>query len=97
MKRGGKIDKVEPSDMTWAKTFLDYAKLFQEVGWFQYFEKIDGHHSEVSYGFAQGLEKDIVLFNTLKIELTRELIVEATCIADEGEFWFKNVPFTFNS
>ena len=37
------------------------------------------------------------MFNTLKIELTRELIAEATTIADEGEFWFKKVPFTFNS
>ena len=37
------------------------------------------------------------MFNTLKIELTRELIAEATDIEDEGEFWFKKVPFTFNS
>ena len=37
------------------------------------------------------------MFNTLKIELTREFIAKATGIADEGEFWFKKVPFTFNS
>ena len=62
-----------------------------------YFEKIDGHHTEVSYKFSQGLDKDIVTFDTLKIELTRKLIVEATCILVEGEYWFKKVPFTFNS
>ena len=39
----------------------------------------------------------MVLFNTLKIELTGELIAKATDITDEGEFWFKKVPFTFNS
>ena len=50
----------------------------------------------MSYKFSQRLEKDTVLFNTLKIELIRELIAEATTIADEGEFWFKKVPFTFN-
>ena len=83
--------------MGWDNSFPKCAKLFQRAGWFKYFEKIDGYHSEVSYGFAQGLEKDIVLFNTLKIELTRELIAEATDIADEGDFWFKKVPFTFNS
>ena len=43
------------------------------------------------------MDNDIVTFDTLKIELTRELIVEATCILDEGEYWFKKVPFTFNS
>ena len=37
------------------------------------------------------------MFNTLKIELTRDLIAEATGIADEGEFWFKKVSFSFNS
>ena len=37
------------------------------------------------------------MFNTLKIELTRELIAKAIGIADEGEFWFKKVPFAFNS
>ena len=74
MKRSGKTNRAKPLDMTWAKTFPGYAKLFQEVGWFQYFEKNDGYHLEVSSGFAQGLEKDTVMFNTLKIELTRELI-----------------------
>ena len=74
MKRSGKTNRAKPSDMTWAKTFPDYAKLFQEASWFQYFGKNDGYHSKVSYGFAQGLEKDIVMFNTLKIELTREFI-----------------------
>ena len=45
LKRSGKTNRVEPSDMTWAKTFPHYAKLFQEAGWFQYFEKINGYHS----------------------------------------------------
>ena len=97
MNRSGKTNRAEPSDMTWAVTFPECAKLFQEAGWFQYFEKIDGHHTEVSYKFAPGLEKDTITFNTLKIELTRELIAEVTDIADEGEYWFKKVPFTFKS
>ena len=61
MKKSGKTNRVEPSDMTWAKTFPECAKLFQEAGWFQYFERIDGHHTKVSYGFAQGLEKDSLI------------------------------------
>ena len=93
MKRSGKTNRAEPSDMSWAKNFPDCARLFSEVGWLHYFEKIDGHDTEVSYKFSQGLEKDTVTFNTLKIELTRELIAEATDIVDEGEYWFKKVPF----
>ena len=52
MKRSGKANRAEPSDMTWAKTFIYCAKLFQEAGWFQYFEKNDGYHSDVSYEFG---------------------------------------------
>ena len=73
MKRSGKTNRAEPSDISWDKNFPNCARLFSEAGWLQYFEKIDGHHIEVSYEFSQGLEKDTLSFNTLKIEFTREL------------------------
>ena len=88
MKRSGKTNRVEPSDMTWAQTFLDYARLFVEAGWLSFFERIEGYHTEVSYKFAQCLDKDMVTFDTLKFKLTRELLGEATRILDEGEYWF---------
>ena len=92
MKRSGKTNRDEPSDMSWVQAFPDYARLFSKAGWLNYFEKIDGHHTEVSYKLGQGLDNDIVTFDTLKIEVTRELIAEATGIPDEGEYWFKKVP-----
>ena len=97
MKRSGKTYKDEPSDMSWVQTFLDYARLFLEEGWLSFFERIDGYHTEVSYMFAKCLDKDIVTFDTLNFELTRELLAEATGIPDEGEHWFKKVPFTFDA
>ena len=93
----GKTNRAQSSDMSWVQAFPDCARLFSKAGWLNYFEKIDGHHREVSYKFAQGLDNDIVTFDTLKIELTREIIAKATRIPDEGEYWFKKVPFTFNS
>ena len=59
--------------------------------------KIERYHEEVSYIFAQCLDRDIVSFDTLKFKLTKELIAEATGILDKGELWFKKVPFTFNA
>ena len=41
------------------------------------------------------MDKDIVTFDTLKIELTKELIEKATGIPHKGKYWFKKVPFTF--
>ena len=97
MKKSGKTNREEPSDLSWMKNFPDCAQLFSDAGWLMFFEKIEGYHAEVSYKFAQFLDKDIVSFDTLNFKLTRELIAEATTILDEGEFWFKKVPFTFNA
>ena len=40
MKRSGKTNGAEPSDMSWVQTFPDCAKLFAEVGWLVFFERI---------------------------------------------------------
>ena len=88
MKRSGKTNRAEPSDMTWVQTFPDCASLFLEAWWLRFFERIEGYHTEVSYKFAHCLDKYIVTFDTLKFELNRELLVEATGIPDEGEYWF---------
>ena len=97
MKKSGKTNRAEPSDLSWVKNFPDCAQLFAEAGWLVFFENIEGYHSEVSYKFAQCLDKDVVSFDTLKFKLTRELLAKATRILDEGEFWFKKVPFTFDA
>ena len=97
MKRSGKTNRAEPSDMSWVQDFPDCARLFLEAGWLSFLEKIDGYHTEVSYKFDQCLDKDIITFDTLNIELTREPTVEVTRIPDEGEYWFKKVPFTFDA
>ena len=88
MKRSGKTNRSEPSDMSQVQTFPDCTKLFLEAGWLSFFERIEGYHSEVSYKFAQCLDKDMVTFDTLKFKLTKELLAEATGILDEGEYWF---------
>ena len=86
MKRSGKTNRVEPLKLSWVQNFPDCAQLFAEAWWLVFFEKIEGYHSEVSYNFAQCLDKDVVSFDTLKFKLTRELLEEATEIMDEGEF-----------
>ena len=78
MKKSGKTNRVEPLDLSWVKNFPDCAELFAEEGWLVFLEKIEGYHLEVSYKFAQCLDKDLVSFDTLKFKLTRELLAEAT-------------------
>ena len=74
MKKSGKTNRAEPSDLSWVKNFPDCAHFFAESGWLVFFNNIDGYHAEVSYEFDQGLDKDVVSFDTLKFKLTRELL-----------------------
>ena len=39
----------------------------------------------------------MVLFDILKFKLTVELVAEAIGVRNEGEMWFKKLPFTFNA
>ena len=39
----------------------------------------------------------MVVFDTLKFRLTVELVVEAIGVKNEGEMWFKKLPFTFEA
>ena len=97
MKKSGKTNRAEPSDLGWMNNFPQCAQLFSDAGWLTFFKKIEGYHAEVSYKFSQCLDKDIVSFDTLHFKLTKELIAEATWILNEGELWFNKVPFTFNA
>ena len=77
MKKSGKTNRAEPSDLSWVNNFPNCAQLFADAGWIMFFEKIEGYHSEVTYKFAQYLDKDIVSFDTLNFKLTKELIAKA--------------------
>ena len=52
MKRSGKTNRAEPTDLSWIDTFLGCAELFENVGWLIFFKKIDGYNAEVSHKFA---------------------------------------------
>ena len=93
--KSGKVNRAEPSDITWVEKLLGCVELFQQVGWIDFFRRLDGYDAEVSCKFAQGLKNDMVTFGTLKFKLTVELISEATGIKNEGEPWFKKLPFDF--
>ena len=48
MKKSGKNNREEPSDLSWVKKFPDCAQLFAEAGWLVFFKNIEGSHLEVS-------------------------------------------------
>ena len=96
MGKSGKVNRAEPTDIGWTEKLPGCVELFQQAGWLDFFKKIDGYNAEVSYRFAQSYKNDLVVFDTLKLRLTVDLIAEATGIKNEGELWFRKLPFTFD-
>ena len=97
MKKSWKKNRAKPTDVSWVDSFVECTELFSNARWLTFFKNIDGYHVEVSHKFAQCYDKDIVSYNTLKFKMTKELVVEPIGILNEGELWFKKVPFTFNA
>ena len=97
MKKSGKINRAEPTELNWIDKFPSCAELFENAGWLDFFKKIDGYNIEVSHKFDKCYNQDTVSFDTLKFKLTVQLVAEAIRVRNEGELWFKKVPFTFNA
>ena len=97
MGKSGKTNRVDPTELSWIDKFPGCAQLFQNAGWLDFFKRIDGYNTEVSYQFSKSYNQDMIAFDTLRCKLTLELIAEATGVRNEGEMWFKKLPFTFNA
>ena len=85
MGKSGKTNKAEPTELKWIDQFPGCAKLFENVGWLDFFKNIDGYNTEVSYKFSQCYNQDMVAFDTLNFKLTMELVAEAIGVRNEGE------------
>ena len=97
MGKSGKVNRAEPTDISWIEKLLGCVELFKQAGWLNFFKRINGYNSEVSHQFAKGYKQDMIVFDTLKFRLTVDLVAEATGIKNEGEMWFKKFPFTFEA
>ena len=97
MGKSGKTNRAEPTGLNCIDQFPGCVEIFQNAGWLDFFKKIDGYNTEVSYKFAQCYNQDMVVFDTLRFKLTVELVAEATRVRNAGEMSFKKLPFTFNA
>ena len=97
MGKSGKTNRAESTELKWIDQFPGCAEIFENAGWLDFFKKIYGYNTEVSYKFSQYYNQDIIVFDTLKFKLTVELVAEAIGVRNEGEMWLKKLPFTFNA
>jgi ethanolamine ammonia-lyase large subunit len=62
---------------------------FKCMGCWRFYDKIEGHHLEVSRDFLKNYKSGKTKVGPLEIHLTVDLIAEVTDIPRIGELWFK--------
>jgi len=78
--KGGEINRFEPSDMALLKLKPGYEELFRRVGCLRFYQKLDGHHLDISYRFALGYDGKALKIGDLVIPTTERDISIVTGI-----------------
>ena len=54
---GGLICRLEPDNTQWILQFPRSAQLMRDAGWFYFFEKLQGYHTQVTMAFIKKLQR----------------------------------------
>ena len=76
-KLGGLICRLEPNNTEWILKFPSLAQLMKNVGWFAFYEKLQGYHSQVTMAFIKNYKDEMVQLKSLKVRVDEESIAEA--------------------
>ena len=92
-KPGGFICRLEPSNTDWIKQFPMSAKLMQKSGWFNFCERLQGYHSQLTMAFIENYSNERVQLQSLTVRFNEDSVAEAINVPVEGEKWFKQQDF----
>ena len=92
-KPGGFICRLEPNNTDWIMQFPRSAKLMQNSGWFNFCEKLQGYHSQVTMLFIKNYRDEKVQLESLTVRVNEDSIAEAIDVLAQGEKWFKKQDF----
>jgi len=90
---GGFICRLEPSNTQWIKQFPRSAKLIQRSGWFNFCDRLQGYHSQLTMAFIENYDDGRVQLQSLTVRVNENSIAEAINVPAEGERWFKQKEF----
>ena len=95
MKRnpGGFICRLEPNNTDWIMKFPKFAKIMKKAGRFNFYEKLQGYHSQVTMLFIKKYRDERVQLQSLTVRVNEDSIAEAIDIPAQGGKWFKQQDF----
>ena len=89
MKKSGPALRQELGDVSYLEAHLEVCRLFQEVGFYKFYEKIQGFHQQVAEAFSLSFDGSKVVIGREEFLIDEALISEVTKLPYKGEKWFK--------
>ena len=86
---GGFLCRIEPNNLQWVHEYPRSAKMMEDVGWFSFCEKLQGHNEQVTRAFIKNYNDEVVWFEDLQIIVNEETIAGTIGVSSKGEKWFK--------
>ena len=76
-------------DIGYLEAHLEVCKLFQDVGYYTFCEKIQGSHQQVAEAFSLSFDGSKAVIGKEEFHIDETLITEVTELPITGEKWFK--------
>ena len=88
MNKSGPSLRQELGDVSYLEAHPEVCRLFQEVGCYKYYEKIQGFHQEVAEAFTLSFDGSKEVIEREEFLIDDALILEVTRLPCTGEKWF---------
>ena len=72
IKPGGFICRLEPNNTDWIMKFPRSAKLMKKAGWFKFYEKLQGYHSQVTMLLIKNYRDEKVQLEILIVRVNED-------------------------
>ena len=88
---GGEPQRHEPADHRVLLSDANTCNLFQQRGWLDYCLSLKQFDEEIAFQFHNSLQNGYALFKGVRIEFTKQVVVEVTSLPTEGERWLEDI------
>jgi hypothetical protein len=88
-KMSGSLVIFKPTNTSLIEQDPNHVDSFKHMGCWRFFQKLQGHHLEVSRDFVQNYKSGKTKFGPLEIHVIEDMIAEVIDIPRTREQWFK--------
>ena len=80
--------RYEPNNLDALHANMEVFAIFQEPGWIEYFQRLNGFHEETKFQFSMNLTEEHSEIKGLRIDISEQDLAEVIGLPRIGKRWF---------